>query len=329
MTHYRKSLLKGDKPMKKLFLPILIVLLLALAACGGDPAEIASEAATRGGDVAATAAAVATDVADGPDSEGETEVVREPTEEPTATPEPTAIPVSGMSGQVVDSDSSEPLVGGQVCVQGAEQCASVDESGMYSLAELDPAEYVFEVTAADYVTATQTISLAAGETLTQDFALTAEAPILTVLPTNVVLRGGIFCVGPAPCTTTDAGTPVVGATFEFLDTTMGQSVPEYNLTSGQPVLGVILRGFGNSDVSILVPKRSETELGQAANAILLANRMTITAIGDTNQALQRDDQMEVVLTDSASSNPPYTVNFYRGDGEARQLVSTFTIDKQQ
>lgn len=89
--------------MKKLFLPILIVLLLALAACGGDPAEIVSEVATRGGDVAATAAAVATDVADGPDSEGETEVVApteepteeptpEPTEEPTATPEPTEEP---------------------------------------------------------------------------------------------------------------------------------------------------------------------------------------------------------------------------------------------
>lgn len=68
--------------MKKLFLPILIVLLLTLVACGGDPAEIVGEAATRGGDVAATAAAVATDVADGPNSEGETEVVG-PTEEPT------------------------------------------------------------------------------------------------------------------------------------------------------------------------------------------------------------------------------------------------------
>jgi hypothetical protein len=192
MAHYRKSWLKGDKPMKKLFLPILIVLLLALAACGGDPAELVSEAATRGGDVAATAAAVATDVADGPDSEGETEVVApteepteeptpEPTEEPTATPEPTAIPFSGMTGQVVDIDSSEPLVGGQVCIQGTEQCASVDESGMYSLAELDPAEYVFEVTATDYVTATQTISLAAGETLGQDFALTAIVPELQLL----------------------------------------------------------------------------------------------------------------------------------------------------
>lgn len=70
--------------MKKLFLPILIVLLLALAACGSNPSEIVSEAATRGGDVAATAAAVATDVADGPDGEEPTpESADEPTENPT------------------------------------------------------------------------------------------------------------------------------------------------------------------------------------------------------------------------------------------------------
>lgn len=96
--------------MQKLFLPILIVLLLALAACGGDPAEIVSEVATRGGDVAATAAAVATDVADGPDSEGETEVV-EPTEEPTEepTPEPTEEPIEGPTGETFDGDPTQPI----------------------------------------------------------------------------------------------------------------------------------------------------------------------------------------------------------------------------
>lgn len=101
--------------MKKLFLPILIVLLLALAACGGDPAEIVSEAATRGGDVAATAAAVATDVADGPDSEGETEAVaptEEPTEEPTEVPTeaPTEVPTEEPTPEPTPTEEPTPTV---------------------------------------------------------------------------------------------------------------------------------------------------------------------------------------------------------------------------
>lgn len=311
--------------MKKLFLSSLMILLLALAACGGDPAELVSEAATRGGDVAATAAAVATDVADGPDSEGETEVVEpteeptpEPTEEPTATPEPTEAPVSGMTGQVVDSDSSEPLVGGQVCVQGTEQCASVDESGMYSLAELDPAEYVFEVTATDYVTATQTISLAAGETLSQDFALTATNPVLAVLPDDMVLRGVIFNFPGSK------NSIAVGDTFEFLVINAQLSFPNYNIFAGDSIL---YTGINYDRIEIFVPKRSETELGKAANTQLEGTIFTVTVVGDVNQPLMLDDQMEVVVTDLTSSNPPYTVNFYRGEGEARALVATFTVNK--
>jgi len=316
---------------------VLLLFALVLAACGGDTGELVDAAATEAAKAAATAAVIATDVADGPDGGDPTEVpteepteeptaepteepTPEPTEEPTATPEPTAIPVSGLTGQVVDSDSNLPLAGAQVCVQGTDQCASVDESGMYSLAELDPAEYVVEVTAADYVTATQTISLAAGETLTQDFALIAEKPILAVLPDDVVLRGAIFNF-PGNKRTIE-----IGDTFEFLVITSQSSFPNYNIFVGDSIL---YTGINYNQIEIFVPKRSETELGKAADAQLEGPVFTVTAVGDVNQPLMLDDQMEVVLTDPSSSNPPYTVNFYRGEGEARELVATFTIDKQQ
>jgi hypothetical protein len=101
--------------MKKIFTLFLLILLAFAVACGGDPAEIVSEAATRGGDVAATAAAVATDVADGPDSEGETEAVaptEEPTEEPTEVPTeaPTEVPTEEPTPEPTPTEEPTPTV---------------------------------------------------------------------------------------------------------------------------------------------------------------------------------------------------------------------------
>ena len=79
-------------------------------------------------------------------------------------------------------------------------------------------------------------------------------------------------------------------------------------------------------IGVLVPNLSETEIGKEANDALLGTRLTVTAVGDANQPVKPDDFMEVALTDTSSSNLPYTVNFYRG--EARELVATFTINNQ-
>ncbi|MCB0034438.1 MAG: carboxypeptidase regulatory-like domain-containing protein [Anaerolineales bacterium] len=231
-----------------------------------------------------------------------------------------AKPVSGMQGQVVDLDSGEALTGAQVCVQGTEQCATVDDNGSYSLSDLDAAELVFEVSAADYITAVQTITLASGETLAQDFALTATNPVLAVLPDNVVLRGVIFNFPGSK------NSIVVGDTFEFLIINSQLSFPKYNISAGDSIL---YTGINYNEIEIFVPKRSETTLGIAADGQLEGAIFTVVALGDINQTLQLDDQMEVVLADPTSSNPPYTVNMYRGEGEARTLVATFTIDKQQ
>lgn len=231
-----------------------------------------------------------------------------------------AEPVSGMQGQVVDLDSGEALTGAQVCVQGTDQCATVDDNGSYSLSDLDPAELVFEVTAEDYITATQTITLAAGETLAQDFALTAENPILAVLPDNVVLRGALANIISGMEATVE-----MGSTFTFVETNAGISVPNYGVKAGDLILGAAI----NQNAEFLVPNRSETELGKAADAQLESATFEVITIGNVNQPLILDDQMEVVLTDPSSSNPPYTVNIYRGEGDARTLVATFTIDKQQ
>ncbi|MEM7331404.1 MAG: carboxypeptidase regulatory-like domain-containing protein [Chloroflexota bacterium] len=228
-------------------------------------------------------------------------------------------PITGMQGMVVDIASSAPLAGAQVCVQGTVQCASVGDNGSYSLSELATGDLVFEVSLADYDTAVQTITLASGETLTQDFALAASSPVLAVLPDEVVLRGVIFNFPGSKRTI------AVNDTFEFLIINSQLSFPNYNIGLGDSIL---YSGINFDEIEILVPKRSETTVGIAANAELEGKIYSVTAVGDVNESLALDDQMEVVLSDPASSSPPYTVNFYRGEGEARTLVSSFTIEKQ-
>jgi hypothetical protein len=78
-------------------------------------------------------------------------------------------------------------------------------------------------------------------------------------------------------------------------------------------------------IAILVPNLSETALGIEANNALLDATLKVTEVGDANQPVKPDDFMEVVLSDTTSSNLPYIVNFYRG--EARELVATFTINQ--
>ncbi|MCA9924894.1 MAG: hypothetical protein KC421_21105, partial [Anaerolineales bacterium] len=118
--------------MKNKFLPIIIILILALAACDGDAGEIVNEAATKAAEAGATAAALATDIADGPDGEttdGEPtndEATPEPVE---PTPEPA--PVGEMdrwAGTATDS-AMLPLSNVTINISGAE--AQSDGSGNF------------------------------------------------------------------------------------------------------------------------------------------------------------------------------------------------------
>ncbi len=234
-----------------------------------------------------------------------------------------------LTGQVVDIESGQPLAGGQVCIQNTTQCASVDDAGNYTLSALSSGEQVIEVSAAGYLTAIQSIALVSNETTTQDFALTAEHPVLAVLPDEVVLRGAIVSITEGGANL-EENVVESGRRFLFFTGTWNADYPDYKISSGDQTLAVSidLGSLEGLQVAVLIPNLSETELGKAANAALLDAELTVTTVGDANQPVKPGDLMEVVLTDPTSSNPPYTVNFYRGEGEARQLVATFTIDQQ-
>ncbi|GAB4272417.1 MAG: hypothetical protein Kow0080_18850 [Candidatus Promineifilaceae bacterium] len=335
-------------------LPFIVLLLAAfvLAACGGggvvvDPEAVATQAAGVVSEVrdAVDPTAVPTEEPTEEPTVEPTEVpTPEPTEEPTPTPEPTEVPVSTLMGQVVDSDSNLPLTGGQVCVQDTDQCANVDESGMYSLAELDPAEYVFEVTATDYVTATQTISLTAGETLNQDFALTAveptvevaegESPIWAEIKSNtlqdpVVLTG--LVLDDASVTQQD-GSALLSDGFEFYygDVSYVDSHPLLAIQAGDRGTAIVLNTLTTTldDVFAPIAKSSETTLGAAAVQALYTSSFAykLVSIGGTNEPVMEGDLVEVTLGDENSSDPPYNLRIYRG--EERRLIAEFQLAKK-
>lgn len=247
---------------------------------------------------------------------------------------PVDIPqIGALQGQVVDLDSGEPLAEVQVCVQGSEQCTSTDAAGTYTLSNVSAPEQTLDVRLPGYITAVELVAIAANETLTQDFALTAEVveepeqPIFAELPDEVVLRGAVVAVSDRTGNVEEL-TVQLDNRFLFFDGTWNSNYPDYNISYGETTLAVSIDpgSFYGFQVAVLIPKLSETELGKAANAALQDASLKVTAVGENNQPLKADDFMEVALTDPNSSSAPYTVNFYRG--EARELVATFTINTQ-
>lgn len=247
---------------------------------------------------------------------------------------PVDIPqIGALQGQVVDLDSGEPLAEVKVCVQGSEQCANTDAAGTYTLSNVSAPEQTLEVSLPGYITAVELVAITANETLTQDFALTAEVveepehPVFAELPDDAVLRGAVVVVEhPATRSITDQEMEIeVQALVQFFNGVWPQAYPDYNINYGDSTLVVRIDGTTHV-LAVLVPNLSETELGKAANDAMLNRRLYVTAVGESNQLVKTDDLMEIILTDPNSSSAPYTVNFYRG--EARDLIATFTINNQ-
>ncbi|MCP5094841.1 MAG: hypothetical protein GY943_04740 [Chloroflexi bacterium] len=85
-------------------------------------------------------------------------------------------PVSAgaLQGQVVDATTGTPLAEGLVCIQGTDLCAAVDGNGSYTLADLPDGDWTLTATASGYFSAEQSVTVVAGETGTQNVALSPE-----------------------------------------------------------------------------------------------------------------------------------------------------------
>lgn len=241
-----------------------------------------------------------------------------------ATPTPTTMPVAYLSGSILDSSSDLPVVGAQVCVQGVQsECVSIGDTGMYELT-LMPGDYTVEVTAENYNSATGSYSLMNQVSDDGTFRLVAQNPVFEALPPEAVLRGAVVAFDGG----VNSVALAVGDAVEFGNSTWNFDFPDYNLKMGEASDITWIDGPNRiTTINVLIPKLSETALGKSATTFLKANKLKITAIGDANQTVLVDDLMEVILSDASSTNLPYTLNFYRGEGASRQLVSTATINK--
>ncbi|MEM7532122.1 MAG: AbfB domain-containing protein [Chloroflexota bacterium] len=81
---------------------------------------------------------------------------------------------STVQGQVTDATSGDPIADAEVCLVESGQCAITDSSGNYVIADVAAGDYTFEVAATGYTSVAQQLTVASGELLTQNAALSPE-----------------------------------------------------------------------------------------------------------------------------------------------------------
>ncbi|MFZ1397799.1 MAG: carboxypeptidase regulatory-like domain-containing protein, partial [Candidatus Promineifilaceae bacterium] len=97
-------------------------------------------------------------------------------------------PATGaVQGQVVNATNDQPVAGAQVCITGTDQCITTDDSGNYSFPNVPVGDLALNVTAADFTPVDQSVTVTAGDPITQNFAL---SPVLPTGELRIVLTWG-------------------------------------------------------------------------------------------------------------------------------------------
>src|SRR5438874_1116617 len=96
----------------------------------------------------------------------------------------TAGPLSAqgtVSGQITDKTNQQPIAGASVLVVGTSLQARTGREGRYSITNVAPGQYRVQVRFIGYATATQAVTVTAGQPATLDVVLTAAAVPLDVV----------------------------------------------------------------------------------------------------------------------------------------------------
>ena len=98
-----------------------------------------------------------------------------------------AVPLSAQSGtgiiqgRVIDSASQQPLVSATIRVVGTTSGALTRNDGAYSIAGITPGPHTVRVTRIGFAAQTRAVNVVAGGSVTADFALAAQATVLSDL----------------------------------------------------------------------------------------------------------------------------------------------------
>ena len=150
-----------------------------------------------------------------------------------------------LSGKVTDAQSGEGLTANvQVTATGVRTGASCDPNGMYTVSNLAPGTYAVSVTILGYDKKTQTVTLAAGENKTLDFALSGGGVELNPVVVSASRRQEKVLEAPAAVSVLEAtqlrGRPATTPT-DYL-----RGLPAVDIASnGISQSNVTVRGFNN------------------------------------------------------------------------------------
>ena len=86
-----------------------------------------------------------------------------------------------VAGQVTDKSNQQPVAGAQVLIVGTSLQARTSREGRYTIAKVPAGQYQVQLRLIGYATATQSVTVAAGETASLDFVLTPAAVPLDVV----------------------------------------------------------------------------------------------------------------------------------------------------
>ena len=86
-----------------------------------------------------------------------------------------------VTGQVTDKSNQQPVAGAQVLIVGTSLQARTSREGRYTIAKVPAGQYQVQLRLIGYATATQSVTVAAGETASLDFVLTPAAVPLDVV----------------------------------------------------------------------------------------------------------------------------------------------------
>src|SRR2546428_979524 len=95
--------------------------------------------------------------------------------------EPVQAQQGTVAGQVTDKSNQQPVPGASVLIVGTNLQGRSSREGRYTITNVPPGTYSVQVRLIGYATATQSVTVGAGQTATADFTLTPAAVPLDVV----------------------------------------------------------------------------------------------------------------------------------------------------
>ncbi|MFI3295788.1 MAG: carboxypeptidase regulatory-like domain-containing protein [Rikenellaceae bacterium] len=86
----------------------------------------------------------------------------------------TVATTGGISGSVLDSESSSALSGVEITISGSDLSTTSGSSGAFSFSDLAAGSYTLTASLSGYISTSESVTVKAGETSTLNFSLVAQ-----------------------------------------------------------------------------------------------------------------------------------------------------------